>query len=83
MCLKYRTRKGILPVIIDTGRKNVTVKAMENDETAQCSQEEIYAFVRKPHDNVTGREFPRRPSEYVNVQKEHPKQRGNDTSEKI
>ena len=25
-----------------------------------------------------GREFPRRPSEYVYVQREHPKQRGND-----
>ena len=56
---------------------------MENDETAQCAQEEFYAFARKPHNNVTEREFPRRPSEYVNVQKEHPKQRGNDTSEKI
>ena len=45
-------------------------------------QEEICAFARKPQNNVTGREFPRRPSEYVYVQKEHPKQRGNDTWEK-
>ena len=81
MCLKHRTRKGILPVKLDRVR-NVTVRAMENDETAHCTQEEICAFARKPHNNVTGREFLCRPSEYVHVQKEHPWQRGNDISEK-
>ena len=53
--------------------QHVTVRAKENDETAKCSKEEIYAFARKPPNNVTGREFPRGPSKYVNAQKEHPK----------
>ena len=53
--------------------RNVTVRAMGNDETARCVSEEICAFARKPHNNVTGREFPRRPSEYFYEKKEQPK----------
>ena len=68
-------------MILDRAQ-NVTVRALVIDETAQCTQESIYAFARKPHSSVTGREFPRMLSESVHVQKEDPKQRGNDTQVK-
>ena len=72
MRLKHRTEK-IPACVIRHRAQNVTMWAMENDETAQCSQEKNLRFCKEPHNNVTGREFPRRPSECVYVQRETPK----------
>ena len=67
MCLKHRPKKKSLACDIRHRAQTVTVRAIDNGETAQCTQEEIcafakYVYVQKEHpkQDATGDPIKRR-----------------------